>query len=111
AEATKRIPGADTVRPAFIPLYQTRFVGRESQLETLRESLSQACEGHGRIITIGGEPGVGKTRLASEIALEAWNSGAQLFFGRCYEQSETLPYIPFVEALEHALRMEESARH
>src|SRR5262249_43453562 len=41
----------------------TRFVGRETEIETLRQTLERAGEGHGQIVALVGEPGVGKSRL------------------------------------------------
>jgi DNA-binding SARP family transcriptional activator len=58
---------------------------------------------------ITGEPGIGKTRLAAEIARKAHAEGGVALFGRCSEEFE-MPYQPFVEALEwyvaHAPRLE-----
>ena len=47
-----------------------------------------------------GEPGVGKTRLATELALVAHSAGAVALYGRCDEES-LVPHQPFVEALRH----------
>jgi tetratricopeptide (TPR) repeat protein len=49
---------------------------------------------------LGGEPGVGKTRLAEEFAAEAERRGMLALFGRSYEMEGTPPYVPFVEILE-----------
>ncbi len=51
------------------------------------------------VLWITGEPGIGKTRLAAEIASKAHAEGGVALFGRCSEELE-LPYQPFVEALE-----------
>ena len=44
----------------------TRFVGRDAELETLRRALEQAGGGHGQVVALVGEPGVGKSRLVWE---------------------------------------------
>ena len=49
---------------------------------------------------LSGEPGIGKTRTAQELAAYAKEHGAQVLWGWCYEEgSFSLPYLPFVEAL------------
>ena len=45
----------------------TRFVGRDSELEQLRQALGHAAAGHGQVVAIVGEPGVGKSRLVWEV--------------------------------------------
>jgi AAA ATPase domain len=45
----------------------TRFVGRDGELEQLREALGRAASGHGQVVAIVGEPGVGKSRLVWEV--------------------------------------------
>ena len=55
-----------------------------------------------RLCVLGGDAGIGKTRLAGELAREAHPDGTEVLYGRC--DSETaLPYQPFVEALRHRL--------
>ena len=91
--------------PAGLPLLErTPFVGRESELAQLRRLLDQAVGGQGALVMIGGEPGIGKTRLAEELLLEARRRGALAWTGRCYAMEGSPPYIPFVEVLEAATR-------
>jgi AAA ATPase domain/Adenylate and Guanylate cyclase catalytic domain len=45
----------------------SRFVGRDAELEQLREALGRAAEGHGQVVALVGEPGVGKSRLVWEV--------------------------------------------
>ena len=45
----------------------TRFVGRDAELEQLRQALGRAAAGHGQVVAIVGEPGVGKSRLVWEV--------------------------------------------
>ncbi len=81
------------------------FVAREEQLAMLREKLAAAIDGHGGVVLIGGEPGVGKTALVRQVIREAERRGALAVFGRCYESEGSVAYSPFVEMLEQALSL------
>jgi class 3 adenylate cyclase/tetratricopeptide (TPR) repeat protein len=82
---------------------RTPFVGRESERAELRRLVEQVKVGHGAMVMIGGEPGVGKTRLAEELAVRCAREGFLTFTGHCYEAAGAAPYIPIVEAFEQAL--------
>ena len=60
--------------------------------------MADAADGHKRLVLVSGEPGIGKTRLAAELARHAHTEGANILFGRCDEEA-LLSYQPFVEAL------------
>lgn len=90
----------DDVARAPVLLDRTPFVGRVGELTQLREHLERALRGRGTLVMIGGEPGVGKTRLCEEIALDARRRGAVIFSGNCYEMEGAPPYSPFIEVLE-----------
>ena len=89
--------------PSMALARRTPFVGRESERAVLRQLLLRASQGSGDLVMIGGEPGVGKTRLAEELMAEAVGKGMSVFAGHCYEMEGAAPYIPFVEILEEAL--------
>lgn len=76
------------------------YVGRSDERARLAELLAQAREGCRRVAFLSGEPGIGKTRLASHLAVEAHGEGATVLFGRC-DEDLGLPYGPWVEALRH----------
>jgi class 3 adenylate cyclase/tetratricopeptide (TPR) repeat protein len=91
-------------QPAFPPLLQDErsvpFVGREDERDVLATLWKQAATGQRRCALLAGEPGVGKTRLAGEIAQRAHDDGAVVLLGRCDEELG-LPFQPFVEALAY----------
>jgi class 3 adenylate cyclase/tetratricopeptide (TPR) repeat protein len=86
---------------------RTPFVGRESERADLRRYLDAARDGHGSLVMIGGEPGVGKTRITQELVVEARQHGFLTLTGHCYEMEGAPPYIPFVEIIESAARIVE----
>jgi DNA-binding SARP family transcriptional activator/tetratricopeptide (TPR) repeat protein len=89
--------------PALMsPRERSAFVGRERELDVLREAWRQARARERRLVLVAGEPGIGKTRLAREFALEAHDTGTVLHAG-CQEDA-LLSYQPFVEALRHYAR-------
>lgn len=78
-------------------------VGREAERAQLHHWLEAASRAVGTLVMVGGEPGVGKTRLAEELGVEAGAQGMQVFVGHCYEMHGVAPYVAFVEMLESAL--------
>ena len=78
------------------------FVGRQSECDQGRALVDQALIGQGSFVFLNGGAGIGKTRLAMEIAGYASRKGFQILRGHCYER-EPHPYMPFVEMLEMAL--------
>jgi class 3 adenylate cyclase len=76
-----------------------RFVGRAEELGTLKAAVDGALGGRGSLVLVGGEPGIGKTRLVEEAGVYAKLRGARVLVGRCFEEEAALPYLPFVEAL------------
>ena len=75
------------------------FVGRGREQAELVAILEQAAGGRGQLVLIGGEPGIGKTRLAEEIAAEAERRGFAVSWGRCWEGADAHPYWPWVQVL------------
>jgi len=82
-------------------------VGRDEELATLLAYVADAAAGRGRVAFLSGEPGIGKTRLLAELAVEATSRGTLVLSGRCLEGAGALPYHPFVEAIEACLDGEE----
>jgi DNA-binding CsgD family transcriptional regulator/tetratricopeptide (TPR) repeat protein len=77
-----------------------RFVGRTQELARLRQLLARAADGEPLVAVIGGEAGIGKTRLAEELAATAGEQGVRVLRGGCVPLGEEgLPFAPVVEAL------------
>ncbi|MDQ3914064.1 MAG: AAA family ATPase [Actinomycetota bacterium] len=87
----------------------TPFVGRKQERAELRAWFDRLEEGRGGLVVIGGEPGVGKTRLAEELIRDAAAHGFRTVVGRCNEMDSPPPYGPFVEVLEAASKEVDAA--
>ncbi|UFR02124.1 AAA family ATPase [Streptomyces sp. Go40/10] len=80
------------------------FVGRTDELDTLNDALARAAAAEPQALLLGGEAGVGKTRLVEEFATAATRQGAVVAVGGCVEiGADGLPFAPFSTALR-ALR-------
>jgi DNA-binding CsgD family transcriptional regulator/tetratricopeptide (TPR) repeat protein len=78
----------------------TRFVGRAEELARLRDLLARAATGEPLVALIGGEAGVGKTRLVERLAADAGEQGARVLRGGCVPLGQDgLPLGPVVQAL------------
>ncbi|MBU1076737.1 MAG: DUF2791 family P-loop domain-containing protein, partial [Spirochaetes bacterium] len=88
--------------------YQTRLVGREEEVGKIKELFNNVKQGEGSICLIGGEPGVGKTRLVEAIQEYAYEQGyavGGLFIrGRCLNQENKIPYQPIRDALNEYVK-------
>jgi class 3 adenylate cyclase len=76
------------------------FVGRNEERDRLLGLWKEATAGERRLALLGGEPGIGKTRLAIELAGQVRELGGVVLAGRC-DEDLGVPYQPFVEALRH----------
>jgi predicted ATPase len=77
-----------------------RFVGRTHELAWLGELLARATDGQPLLVLLGGEAGVGKTRLVEQLAAAAQEQGARVLRGGCVPLGEEgLPFAPVTEAL------------
>jgi class 3 adenylate cyclase/predicted negative regulator of RcsB-dependent stress response len=86
------------------------LVGRDEQLFVLEDALLAAHRGESRFVALGGEAGMGKTRLATELARRAQRLGWEVLWGACSEAELPLPYLPFVEALGNYLSGQDAER-
>jgi DNA-binding SARP family transcriptional activator len=104
--ARSRVP-PDAASPVPLPPLLARmerrpFVDREAVMERLREWWAEAQCGEGALVLIGGEAGMGKTRVAARMAAEAHADGATVLYGRADEEP-LRPYQPLAQALRHHL--------
>lgn len=79
------------------------FIDRERELGELRAALASALAGRGRLVLLGGEPGIGKTRLANVLADEAAARGVPVFWGRGWEDGSAPAFWPWNTALRRGL--------
>ena len=77
----------------------TRFVGRQSEMEQMQQALEQAKAGHGQIVGVMGEPGLGKSRLFYEFKVRRHTLAvcARSLFG---SHGKASPYLPVIELLK-----------
>jgi DNA-binding SARP family transcriptional activator/tetratricopeptide (TPR) repeat protein len=102
-------PGVAAVElpPELAAQTEVPLVGRRRELSELARRWAIArgdlrSERSGRIVVLAGDPGIGKTRLAAELARNAYDQGACVLVGRAPEET-LVPYQLFVEALRHYL--------
>lgn len=89
------------VLPAARPyLYRSNFVGREEPIQQLRQALQRLQDGAGEVLFIGGESGIGKTRLVTELGRLATRDDLEVLSGRCL-QTGGLPLEGFRQVLIH----------
>src|SRR5204862_357402 len=82
-----------------------RFIGRQPELAELESGLAEAAEGRSTLALLGGESGVGKSRLLDELAARAREQGARVIGGESVELGQDeLPYAPIVTALRPLVR-------
>jgi tetratricopeptide (TPR) repeat protein len=80
------------------------FFGREHELRELRAAMDEAAAGYGRLMLVAGEPGIGKTRLAEELAAYATGVGARVLWGSCWEGDGAPAFWPWIQVLRVYVR-------
>jgi class 3 adenylate cyclase len=86
--------------PKIAPVPAFGLYGRAGEQAIIERCWISAKQGQRQLVLLAGEPGIGKTRLASEAARIAHRQGAIVLFGSC-DEDIGYPYRPFVEALRH----------
>src|SRR5262245_52867751 len=94
-------------RPDRSGIAARRLVGRERELSELIAGLDEAGAGRGSLFLLCGEPGIGKTRLAKELAELAARRNARVLWGRAWEGGGQPAYWPWVQILRSYVRGED----
>src|SRR6185436_2176858 len=90
---------------------QKSFIGRERELTELDAGLSDVLSGRGRLFLLGGEPGIGKTRLAEEFSARAATRGPAVVWGRCWDGAGAPSYWPVIQIVRGCAAKPYFARH
>ncbi|HTD57318.1 MAG TPA: adenylate/guanylate cyclase domain-containing protein, partial [Solirubrobacteraceae bacterium] len=85
----------------------TRFVGRETEMEQLRLALGRAEAGHGQVVALVGEPGVGKSRLVWEITHSHRIHGWQIVQASSVSYGKATLYLPVINLLRSYFKIQE----
>jgi len=96
------VTGASLVRSRFQAASirgLTRFVGRDVEMGQLRQALDRAREGHGQIVAVVGEPGIGKSRLYWEFGHSQQTAGWLLLESRSVSYGKATSYLPVIDLL------------
>ena len=98
---------ARTRLQAFAARGLTPFVGRQAELTALHQALAQAGAGHGQIVAVIGEPGVGKTRLFHEFTQVSRPQGWLLLESSSASYGKATPYLPIIDLLKAYFQLED----
>jgi len=88
-----------TQLPPLLGAAGGRIVGRRAELDTARGLLAGATRGLGSVLVVRGEAGMGKTRLAREIAQQAQKRRMRVLVGACLSYGGDIPYLPWADVL------------
>lgn len=83
-----------------------RFVGRDAEMEQLRHGLQQASDGHGQVVGIVGEPGVGKSRLFYEFTHSHRTRGWLILESGSASYGKATPYLPVIDLMKSYFQIE-----
>ena len=85
-----------------------QFVGREHEMGTLHALLAQVEAGHGQVVGIAGEPGIGKSRFLYEFRHQVRHQPCTFLAGRCVSYGQATPYLPLLDLLRQACGLTDS---
>jgi class 3 adenylate cyclase len=103
------VAGAATIRTrldAAAARGFTRFVGRDGELDQLRQALERALRGHGQVVAVVGEPGVGKSRLCWEFTHSYRTQGWLIVESRSVSYGKATAFLPIIELLRVYFQIE-----
>jgi len=98
---------ARTALQAFAARGLTSFVGRQAELAALHQALEHSRAGHGQIVAVIGEPGVGKTRLFYEFSHASRTQGWRLLESHSTSYGKATPYLPVIDLLKTYVQLED----
>jgi class 3 adenylate cyclase/tetratricopeptide (TPR) repeat protein len=98
---------ARTRLQAFAARGLTPFVGRQAELEVLHQALAQAETGHGQVVSVIGEPGVGKTRLFHEFTHSSRTHGWLRLESSSASYGKATPYLPIIDLLKTYVQIDD----
>jgi len=104
------LTGASAIRgrlQAAVARGLTRFVGRQTEIEALRQALERASTGHGQVAAVLGEPGVGKTRLFYEFVHSHRTQGWLALETTSMSYGKATTYLPVIDLLNVYFQVEE----
>ena len=93
---------------AFAARRLTPFVGRQAELAVLHQALAQAGAGHGQVVAVVGEAGVGKTRLVHEFTQASRPQGWLVMESRSTSYGQATPYLPVIDLLKGYFQIDDS---
>jgi class 3 adenylate cyclase/tetratricopeptide (TPR) repeat protein len=85
----------------------TRFVGRETELEQIRKALERSASGHGQVVAVVGEAGVGKSRLVWEVTHSHRTDGWRVVQASSVTFGRATPYLAVVDLLKGYFQIED----
>jgi class 3 adenylate cyclase/tetratricopeptide (TPR) repeat protein len=103
--------GASAIRrrlQAAVARGLTRFVGRQPELEVVRQAREQAGAGHGQVVAVVGEAGVGKSRLVYEYVQAQDTAGWHVLESAAVSYGKATPYFPVIDLLKRYAQIEDA---
>ena len=111
--AVYRVVGSGKSRSRFEARAEkglSRFVGREREMEILRDCLERAMTGKGQAISIVADAGLGKSRVLYELKKSLRGEEVTFLEGRCLSYGQNIPYSPMIDILKDSFRIEPEDR-
>jgi hypothetical protein len=91
-------PRSGLARP-MVGASATPLVGRDAEMERLRQACAEAWRGRGGVVMLSGEAGIGKTRLVEALGVDAAERGGRVLVGNAHESEQILPFGVWIDAL------------
>jgi transcriptional regulator with AAA-type ATPase domain/tetratricopeptide (TPR) repeat protein len=95
-------------REPFVATEEAAFIGRRHEQELLQGLLDRVTDGWGQVVTVVGEPGIGKSRLLHEFRQSLATTAVSVLEGRCASYGVNVPYFPVLEMLQAVYGIEEA---